>query len=65
MKHRIATQVESWNSSAAGTRILELNMINPISRLTVQMKALNADNAAVGHPALMVTKMEVVDGSDV
>jgi len=65
MKHRIATQVEAWNSSAAGTRIIELNMVNPISRLTVQMKGLNSDNAAVGHPALMVTKIEVVDGSDV
>jgi len=65
MKHRIATQIESWNSSAAGTHIIELNMVTPISRITVQMKALNADNAAVGHPALMVKKIEVVDGSDV
>jgi len=65
MKHRIATQIEAWNSSAAGTRIIELNMVNPISRIVVQMKGTNADNAAVGHPALMVTKIEVVDGSDV
>jgi len=65
MKHRIATQVEAWNSSAAGTRIIDLNQVNPISRITVQMKATNSDGAAVGHPALMVTKMEVVDGSDV
>lgn len=65
MKHRIATQVEAWNSSAAGTRIIDLNQVTPISRLTVQIKGTNADSAAVGHPALMVTKMEVVDGSDV
>jgi len=65
MKHRIATQIEAWNSSAAGTHIVELNMVTPISRITIQMKGLNSDNAAVGHPALMVSKIEIVDGSDV
>lgn len=65
MKHRIATQIESWNSSAAGTRIIELNMVNPISRITIQMKSTNTDSVPVGHPALMVKKIEVVDGSDV
>lgn len=65
MKHRIATQIEAWNSSAAGTRIIELNMVTPISRITIQMKATNTDSVPVGHPALMVKKIEVVDGSDV
>lgn len=65
MKHRIATQIESWNSSALGTRIIELNMINPISRFTIQIKGTNTNTVSKGHPALMVTKIEVVDGSDV
>jgi len=65
MKHRIATQVQAWDSSAAGTRVLDLNMITPISRITVQMKSTNTDSTPEGHPAKMVSKLEVVDGSDV
>lgn len=65
MKHRIATQIEAWDSSAPGTRIIELNQVTPISRISIQMKAINDDTIAHGHPALMVTKIEVVDGSDV
>ena len=65
MKYRIASILAPEAANTARTETLDINLADPISRLTIQMKGLNSDNTPIAHPAKMVSKIEVVDGSDV
>ncbi len=65
MNYRIASILPSEGADAAATKTLDLRIADPISRITVQMKGLNNGNDPTAHPAKMITKIEVVDGSDV
>jgi len=65
MNYRVASILPSEAANTATTKPIDLNFADPISRITVQFKGLNNGNAATGHPAKMLPKIEVVDGSDV
>lgn len=65
MNHRIASILSQEAANAAATKTIDINLATPISRITVQFRGTNSTDAPTGHPAKMVSKIEVVDGSDV
>lgn len=62
---RLTTILAQESAATAGTKSLDLNIANPISQIVVQMKATNTDNTPEAHGAKMISKIEIVDGSDV
>lgn len=61
---RITTILAAESAATAGTKTLDLNIANPISQIIVQIKATNTDNTPEAHGAKMISKIEIVDGSD-
>ena len=67
MKHRF---VELYGLTAALTSdqtiTIDLNMVSPISQLLIDTRVLNgAEGDSTQHPLAGITKVEIVDGSDV
>jgi len=65
MVNRIATILASEASTTAATKVIDLNENAPLSKIVVRFKGTNNGSTPTAHPAKMVTKLEVVDGSDV
>jgi len=65
MNYRLASILPSEAANTAGTKTLDINVADPISRFVIQIKGLNSADAPVAHPAKMISKIELVDGSDV
>lgn len=65
MNHRIATILAAEAANSASTKTIDLHLSTPISRITIEFKGLNSTNVPIAHPAKMVSKIELVDGSDV
>ena len=55
------------NYTADFTEIIDINLVDPISRLVVTYEpdCAGGAGAAVGHPVRCITKIDLVDGSDV
>jgi len=64
MGHRLAELVDNESIATAGTRTVDLDMNEPISRITVQLRLVNNGSTPTAHPATAVSKIEVCDGSD-
>lgn len=65
MNYRLASILPSEAANTAGTKTIDINVADPISRFVIQMKGYNNGNDPTAHPAKMITKIELVDGSDV
>jgi len=65
MNYRLASVLAPESADTAGTKTIDLNLAEAISRITVQFKGTNDGDAPTAHPAKMVSKIELVDGSDV
>lgn len=65
MNYRLTTLLAQKAFTADGTEIMELNVRDPISHLVIELAYTNADGTMDGPPAGLVTKIELVDGSDV
>lgn len=65
MKYRQATVLAEKNLDASGTEVIDLNVRDPISRLTLLYRAKRVDYNETAHLAENITKIELVDGSDV
>ena len=65
MNYRLASLLAAEAITATATKTIDINLANPISRITVQVKGMNSTSVPTAHPAKMVTKIELVDGSDV
>jgi len=65
MKYRHATLYPSENASTAKTEAISLDMKDIISRIQIKFNATNVTNDPVAHPAAAVSKVEIVDGSEV
>ena len=65
MNYRHTKILASTSLTNNTTYTLDLNLVDPISRISVVYKALNGDSVPDGHMASGVTKIELVDGSDV
>lgn len=65
MNYRIASLLASEAANTAGTKTIDINVKSAISSIIIQMKGTQSTNVPLAHPAKMVTKIELVDGSNV
>lgn len=65
MNTRVATILAAQDLGASGTKIIDLNIKDVISRITVNFFATNGGTTMAAHPAANIEKLELVDGSDV
>jgi len=66
MNYRLATILAREAISSDLTRVIDLNLVNPVSQLQVLYESTGVGaGSADHHAARCVTKIELVDGSDV
>lgn len=66
MKYRLASVLTRTNQTADITKVIDLNLADPVSQFQIIFEPLSASGITpVGHPAKCITKIELVDGSDV
>ena len=65
MKYRVARILAEESLSASGTKTIDLKVAEPISRIELRYKYTKGSDAMIAHPAKDITKIELVDGSDV
>lgn len=65
MNYRHAVILAEGDLGSADTKIIDDFGVDPISRLTIAFRPVGGSNAAVAHPAASISKIELVDGSDV
>lgn len=65
MNYRQAVILDAETSTTAGTKTIDLKGLDPMSQLIITKSGLNSTNTPTAHPAKMVTKIEIVDGSEI
>jgi len=65
MNTRVATILSPEDLGTAGTKVIDINIKDIISRITIAFKATNVSEVMQEHPAANISKIELVDGSDV
>lgn len=66
MNYRFSELLALTTISADGTQTIDLDMSDPISQIHLDLRATNGAGAdSDGHPAESVTKIEIIDGSEV
>jgi len=65
MNYRTATVLSQESATTAATKTIDLEGYDPFSRLTVRFEGMNNGHVQTGHPALQVSKIEIVEGSEV
>lgn len=65
MNYRNATILASESLDASGTKVIDITLKDVISRITLDVYGVNNGATPTAHPARIVTKIELVDGSDV
>lgn len=65
MNTRIATILAREDLGVSGTKVIDINLRDIISSIMVVFTAKNGADHISAHPAANITKVEIVDGSDV
>lgn len=65
MRYRVATIHPTESITAAGTKTIDIKDIDPISRIQIRYRTTKTKHSMDKHGASDVTKIELVDGSDV
>ena len=67
MNYRLATILERTNYAVDKTEIIDIDVIDPISQLLLTLETDNVDSGlgSTAHPIRGISKIELVDGSDV
>lgn len=65
MKYRYATLLAAKSLAAAGTETIDIKLTQPISRIDIRFEITKAAHTMSAHPAGDITKIELVDGSEV
>lgn len=65
MNYRLANILAKEAADTAGVKTLDINVADPISSISVFFEGQNEGDTPLAHPAKMVSKIEIVDGSDV
>ena len=65
MNYRLAKLLSPEDLGTAGTKVIDINVSDVISRIDIIFRTKNGDTAFEDHPAGNITKIEMVDGSDV
>jgi hypothetical protein len=63
--HRIAVLNSPEDVGASGTKVIDLDLSETISQILIKFKATNLINSSTDTPFSNLTKIEIVDGSDV
>lgn len=64
MNYRNAVLLPATTGFTTGTEPINIDVADPISRIQILVYATNVDSAPDGHPAALVVKAEIVDGSE-
>ena len=65
MKNRHAEVLTAQDLGQTGTEIINLDVVDPISRLTLLHYPNGGSNTIIAHPVKNIKTLEIVDGSDV
>jgi len=65
MKYRKATLLAEEDATTPATKTIDLDLTEIISRIHLNIRATNNGNTLTAHPAKIVKKLEIIDGSDV
>lgn len=65
MNHRLAKILSPEDLGATGTKVVDINVADVISRIEIIFRTKNGASAFDDHPAANIQKIELVDGSDV
>lgn len=65
MKFRQSQLLAPTSIMVAGTKVIDINIKDVISRLTVIVRGVNSTWDPVGHPSLIAKQIDLVDGSNV
>lgn len=65
MNYRNATLLSTVSIATAGVKMIDLDLKNIISRITILVEVLNANYVPTNHPLAVLKKIEIVDGSEV
>lgn len=65
MNHRNVSLIDNLGFAANRTEIYNLRGMDPISELVIYLRGTNNAAVPLGHPAHMLTRVQVVDGSEV
>ena len=65
MNYRLACILAEELATTAATKTLDIDIQDPISQISVFFRGQNSSDTPLAHPAKMVSKIELVDGSEV
>lgn len=65
MKYRTSELLSATSITTAGTKVIDINVKEPISRLTAIVRLTNSSWIPTQHPCRAMTQIDLVDGSDV
>ena len=65
MNYRSSEILASESIATAGTKTIDINLKDVISRISLQVKLTGTGTDPTAHPAKAVSKIEIVDGSNV
>jgi len=65
LRYRKATMLARESATTAGTKTLDVKLSEKISRIQIRYEPVNGSHVQTAHPAKCVSKIELVDGSDV
>jgi len=64
MNYRIATLLDREVATTATTKVVDIDLTEKVSAFSIQFRGTNSSSTPTAHPAKMITKVELVDGSD-
>lgn len=65
MNYRQAELLATEDITTAGTKTIDINIRDVISRLTLVLELINNGNNPTNHPVAAIKTVEVIDGSDI
>lgn len=65
MNYRLANILANKSMGASGTEVVDIDLSQPISAIVITTRLTNTDTTPVAHAASAISKIEIVDGSDV
>ena len=65
MNYRYVEVYANNDPGASGTFLVDLNLTDPVSRFLIKFRPVGGSVVAVAHPAAAITRIELIDGSDV
>jgi len=65
VNYRKATMLSRESATTAGTKTLDVKLKEKVSRIQIRYEGINNGQTQTAHPAKQVSKIELVDGSDV